>query len=286
MLDSLANRGTARRPLTSALSLLLVLCLCIFAGSTPARADSEIRPFRFEPRIEVPLLVVGGLGWLLSEQLKPRVAPTVCRFCRYGRFDERAQRARWTQYERAHVASDWLLFGIVPLVSFGGAVAMALHESSPRSALIDSVVIAEALVLTAGLTQIAKYAFGRTRPYVLTQREERRDFVASPDDNLSFFSGHTSSTFALAVAAGTTASLRGYQAAPALWAVGVPLAALTGYLRIAADRHYVSDVLTGALVGTAVGVFIPWLHARNAERGMAAAPTGVPPPTLNLTWMR
>lgn len=286
MLESLANRGTRRGPLTSLVSLLLALCLCVLAWGAPARAESEIRAFRFEPRIEVPLLVAGGLGWLLSEQLKPRIAPTLCRFCRYGRFDERAQRARWAQYDRAHVASDWLLFGIVPLVSFGGAVAMALHESSPRTALIDSVVIAEALVLTAGLTQITKYAFGRTRPYVLTQRQERRDFVASPDDNLSFFSGHTSSTFALAVAAGTTASLRGYQAAPALWAVGVPLAALAGYLRIAADRHYVSDVLTGALVGTAVGVLIPWLHARNADRVIAEAPTSMPPPTLKLTWVR
>jgi len=31
----------------------------------------------------------------------------------------------------------------------------------------------------------------------------------------------------------------------------------TGYLRIAADKHYFSDVAIGAAVGTAIGFIIP-----------------------------
>jgi membrane-associated phospholipid phosphatase len=41
---------------------------------------------------------------------------------------------------------------------------------------------------------------------------------------------------------------------------------VSGYLRIAADKHYLSDVLTGALLGSAMGVAIPLLlHPRRTE---------------------
>jgi membrane-associated phospholipid phosphatase len=38
--------------------------------------------------------------------------------------------------------------------------------------------------------------------------------------------------------------------------------AATGYLRIAADRHYATDVLAGAAVGTGVGLGWPLLVLR------------------------
>jgi len=48
---------------------------------------------------------------------------------------------------------------------------------------------------------------------------------------------------------------------------GVPLAAATGYFRIAADRHYLTDVLAGAGVGLAIGYGVPALNSpRSAKR--------------------
>jgi membrane-associated phospholipid phosphatase len=95
---------------------------------------------------------------------------------------------------------------------------------------------------------------------------------------MSFFSGHTTWAFALAASSGTVASMRGYELAPVVWAVGLPLAAATGYLRIAADRHYLSDVLVGAAVGTAVGIGFPRLmHGRQPELsvGASASPAAI-----------
>jgi len=87
------------------------------------------------------------------------------------------------------------------------------------------------------------------------------DHSQGPDDaNLSFYSGHTNFTFALAAAAATVGRLRGYRWAPAALLVGGLVAATTGYLRIAADQHYLTDVLTGAAVGTTIGVAVPYLH--------------------------
>jgi membrane-associated phospholipid phosphatase len=87
------------------------------------------------------------------------------------------------------------------------------------------------------------------------------------------------------VAAATTAQLRGYRAAPYLWAIGLPLAAFTGYARMAADRHYFTDVLTGALVGSAVAAAVPLLmHARRQlPAGLSAS---IAPPFLLVQYTR
>lgn len=267
---------------------LLAAFLWLCFASAGARAD-ESREFRHDYRIELPLLFGGAAAWFTSELLKPSIAPAACRVCGVNAVDREINQAlRWSEYDRAAHISDALLFGVLPVGTLGGTLAMAYAHGRGREPLVDMLIISEALVLTSALTQITKYTVGRARPYVRTQRDEGRDFVASPDDHLSFFSGHTSITFTLAVAAGTTASLRGYRQAPILWAVALPLAAFTGYLRMAADRHYFSDVLTGALVGSAVGVLVPLLHTRERRSDASVMPAigGAPPAALTFTWTR
>jgi membrane-associated phospholipid phosphatase len=43
---------------------------------------------------------------------------------------------------------------------------------------------------------------------------------------------------------------------------------MTGYLRIAADRHYFTDVLVAAVVGAGAGVGIPFAHLLPQPRGV------------------
>lgn len=58
----------------------------------------------------------------------------------------------------------------------------------------------------------------------------------------SFWSGHTALAFS---------GLGGARVA-----ITVPLGAGTGYLRIAANKHYLTDVLVGAAVGVAAGIVV------------------------------
>ncbi|HEY6877476.1 MAG TPA: phosphatase PAP2 family protein [Polyangiales bacterium] len=261
---------------------LLLAWLLLWAW--PARAD-EPRPFATHVRVELPLLASGSALWLVSEGLKPRLAPAACRWCGGSVFDQAVQqRVRWDDVQPAARTSDALLFGIVPAFALGSTLGAAYAHGDRRTAHEDVLVLGEALVLTAGLTQLVKYTVARERPFLRTQREHGLRATHGPDDNLSFFSGHTSITFARAVGAGGIASMRGYPQAPWIWAIGVPLAACTGYLRIAADRHYLTDVLVGALVGSAIGVLLPWLHRHQADdagtRAMAA-----PPGMLSMSWL-
>src|SRR5207249_2275303 len=101
------------------------------------------------------------------------------------------------------------------------------------------------------------------------------------DNNLSFYSGHTSATATMAAAGGTIATLRGYRLAPLVWGTGAALSAFTGYLRIAADKHYLTDVLAGAAIGAAVGILVPLtFHGRRSEDPPRTLPTAPSPQSM------
>lgn len=82
--------------------------------------------------------------------------------------------------------------------------------------------------------------------------------------------------------------MRGYRLAPAVWAAGMTLGVTSGYLRIAGDRHYCTDVLTAAIVSRGIGFAVPFLfHGPDspATRGPTAAPVaGAQTVTLGGTW--
>ena len=90
--------------------------------------------------------------------------------------------------------------------------------------------LAGAYALTFGLSQLVKRLTDRARP--------------DGSDNHSFFSGHTSTAF---VAVGFCAPL-----------FLIP-AMLVGYLRMAANKHWLTDVAAGALVGALMGGLAQWL---------------------------
>jgi membrane-associated phospholipid phosphatase len=66
-------------------------------------------------------------------------------------------------------------------------------------------------------------------------------------------------------------TLRGDEAAPWVWAIGLTLATGVGYLRVGADAHWLTDVLAGAAVGTAIGVAVP-LFEKRLVKGVTIAP--------------
>ena len=59
-------------------------------------------------------------------------------------------------------------------------------------------------------------------------------------------------------------------------AIGLPLAALTGYFRVAAGNHYLTDVLTGAVVGSSLGVLVPKWHVNlGGNRDVSVMPASI-----------
>ncbi|MCF8295616.1 MAG: phosphatase PAP2 family protein [Bacteroidales bacterium] len=160
----------------------------------------------------------------------------------------------------------------MPIIS-GTVVLPQLYQKQWRNTLIFGVMYLEAYFLTKGITEFSKSLAQRTRPYLYNTQftpAERYDFqgVEAPEANSSFFSGHTSSAFAAAVFLSKTYSdIYGNSTWSALiWTGSLSIATFTAYCRVASGEHFTSDVLAGALVGGAIGYFIPVLHKSKSER--------------------
>ena len=187
--------------------------------------------------------------WIGSEGLKGPLAPLDCRWCGNNVVDNGARAAlKWDNPAAADAwsnvsaaAAGGLSFGTLLLAEY-------LDDANDRTGP-DLLFVVEAVALAGDGNVLAKMSGGRARP----------SRHGDADDNLSFYSGHTTTAFALATAAGTVATLRGYRFAPLVWASGLTAAALTGYLRIAGDRHWLSDVALGATAGSLAGIAIPLL---------------------------
>jgi membrane-associated phospholipid phosphatase len=258
----------------AALRLQGAAVLAVLAVARHAHAEpSELR---YDLRVDIPLTAATGLGFVLTEALRGSIAPAACRWCDRNAdgsdglngLDAGVRSAlRWSDTSAANTVSNVTAFALSPLLAYGLPALLAAREGRLGAFPVDALVITEAVALVAALNQVVKFSAARARPFVHAAT------VAAPmdsDNNLSFFSGHTSFAFALAVSSATVATMRGYSYAGAVWAAGLSVAAFTGYLRIAADRHYFTDVLVGALAGGGLGFLVPWLLHRPA-----AAPSRV-----------
>jgi|APLak6261679142_1056127.scaffolds.fasta_scaffold00053_53 membrane-associated phospholipid phosphatase len=234
---------------------------------------------RWEPRADLPVTGALVTGWLLSEfAFKKQLAPAACRWCETNGFDT-AVRSVFNPnlvpsaegFGGAHVASNLVGFVALPLSMLGLDALLAWRDGVFVDAFpVDALLIIEATFSALGLNQAVKFAVGRGRPYTVGASPELlaggHDLA---DNNLSFFSGHSTFSFGVVASAATVASLRGYRHAWLLWLVGVPLATTTAVLRLAGDKHWASDVLVGSALGLATGILMPTLlHGRVAVTPM------------------
>lgn len=157
------------------------------------------------------------------------------------------------------VTSSYGLFGD-PLVN------AAWLRNSPDVGRQIFWINAEVMALTLGLQQATSNFTGRERPYGRTcgtaELDARTHACEGSDRYRSYFSGHTSVPFSIAAATCVNhlyLPLSGGKA----WipcVVGFAAAAASGTLRIVSDNHYATDVMTGVLVGTSVGLAVPLFH--------------------------
>ncbi|HEY6099006.1 MAG TPA: phosphatase PAP2 family protein [Anaeromyxobacter sp.] len=251
----------------------------VLAAMLSGTARAEPPPLRHDPAVDGALTAGAAVLWLSSELAKGKLAPSSCRWCAENRVDASARDLLvWSNAERAARLSDVLAFGLVPAGMAAHQLLAARAAGDAKEGLVDVLVVAEAAALAMDLNQIVKLSAGRQRPFVHHGNWRDPDRTPQPDDNLSFYSGHSTLAFSLAAAAGTVSDLRGYGSARWVWAAGMTLAATTAYLRVAGDMHYLTDVLAGAALGTAAGVALPrLLHPRKDGAGAATgAVTAVP----------
>jgi len=146
----------------------------------------------------------------------------------------------------------------VGLAILAPPVADWLALGASRTLLDDVIVFTESLTLNSAVNTAVKYAVQRPIPRAYSDPQA----AASPSSYRSFYSGHTSLAFAALSTASVTLDKRyGFTWQP--WAVSVLIGASVGAERVLAGYHFYTDVVAGAVAGTAVGTLVPIAHLRS-----------------------
>lgn len=232
-----------------ALRAAAAAALLVAALSTRA----EVRPLAVNWRLDLGITAAAALGDLALASSAAK--PGRCQWCDTNRSDAWARDTlRWSSPDVAGRASDVIASGVLPVAILANSFFSSRQGGAPEAFWEDTLVITQSLAVACMLNGLAKDVSARRRP--------NAGLDATGSANRAFFSGHTTQAFSLATAAGTVASLRGYPSAPWVWAGGMTLASAVGYLRVAGDQHWATDVLAGAAVGGLVGWAVPWVFHR------------------------
>lgn len=244
--------------------LALIASLSANAHASPDERSDKSR-YYYQP---IPIVAGGTVYLVLELGLKDQITPMECRWCRANALDESIRNALVWKYVKG---PDQLsnLTGYVgnPVYGIGMLFLSNLDTGDYREWYDDAIPVLQAGIATGMVNQTFKVIFGRRRPYAEFKGTSTR---AANDVNTSFFSGHTALAFAMTTSTGTVASIRGYKTAPYIWGGGLVLAFATGYFRIAADAHYFTDVLSGAVIGAGIGIAVPLLFHHDVLSDEAA----------------
>ena len=166
----------------------------------------------------------------------------------------------------------------------------ALFAIMPSSEWLTlGIMYAETLLIANGIKEWTKLLVYRARPYMYFD-DYPQDKLEDGDWNCSFPTGHT--TLAFAGAAFTTMVF--CQCFPdsdwnyAVAGITFGVAALTGCLRMASGNHFLTDVFVGAIIGTACGFAVPYMHTKTFygkfQKKSGNARAAITPAGFNFTY--
>ncbi|WPP52202.1 phosphatase PAP2 family protein [Catalinimonas niigatensis] len=254
------------------LSLFLVILLIL--GTLGESAVAQQKAYQLSPGKEIPLLSVGAAGTVTSLLLRRNqvsLDSTQIVDLSSDRLLGVDLSAIDNYHQGARIASDVFLS-----VSYLFPLTPLLLKDARQEYGAISVMLLETILLNETLTGLSKVLVSRPRPYTHNQNVDFADRI-DDDNNLSFFSGHTSYTAAISFFTAQVLSqyIDNRTTRNLIWAGAIAWPAATGYFRYASGKHYITDVLTGYIVGAAIGYFIPRLHETVAKRGNEASTDGI-----------
>jgi hypothetical protein len=142
-----------------------------------------------------------------------------------------------------------------------------IYDRKAKNILTLSVMYGEAIMIDQGMTSIVKSIVQRKRPFLYDANLSPEERLEMPGKLRSFYSGHTSTSFCSAVFFAKVYSdiYPDSNWRYIVWPSVLAVAGSVGYLRYKAGKHYPTDIIAGAIAGSAVGYIIPVLHRKNNQ---------------------
>jgi len=216
----------------------------------PVPADAQISgPVYTAGWADAVAVLAGGGLVLASTQVTPPAA--TCAPCDPATLPGIDRWVVGANSSAARTGSDILVFGVIG----GGALASVTGMDRDR-ARGNAAVFANAVVWSTAASEWLKLAFHRERPVLYTA--DGAAAAEDPDNRQSMPSGHATVAFASATAYAVMAARQHLPHAARNTALLYVGATGVAALRVAGGKHFPTDVLAGAALGSAVG----WLTAR------------------------
>jgi membrane-associated phospholipid phosphatase len=204
----------------------------------------------------VDLKLIEGTEPIPTEELRTLSRNNVNSFDRVATYNWSPKAADW---------SDFLL-----ITSIASPMLAFTSTSVKNDAGTYLIMYLQNIITTYSVSHLIKAMFRRYRPYSYNT-EVADEIRTRPGSTLSFFSAHTSVSFASAVFLSTTFDKYNPDSnlTPYIWGSSLLLASAVGYLRYTAGQHFPTDIIVGAIVGSAIGYLIPLIHEINEdEKGL------------------
>lgn len=215
--------------------------------------------YRLKPAIDIPVTAVStawtlyGFTQIYSKDDTPESIIQNIKKEDVNSFD------RWAagyNSEKAADISDLIFYGSMPLPA-----VLFLDKEIRKDAGKVGFLYLESMALTGLLYTGSAYLYDRFRPYVYNETTPMGDRLEGNAKN-SFFAGHVAlvATSGFFIAKIYSDYHPGSSFNKVLFGLAGAATATTGYLRLKGGRHFPSDVLLGAAVGTLSGILVPHFH--------------------------
>jgi len=210
--------------------------------------------YQVTPKIDIPVTITAALAVTLPYVFADHLITPRCP-CNPAEVNSFDRGAIGNQNDFARQLSD-LTAGMVTILPLAFDAFAVRDQNVFRE---DAAIFAQTLLVNGALATAAKFIVQRPLPRTYAGDP---NLINKPGGYRSFYSGHTSLTFAALSAAAMTMRLRhGEKYWP--WLVALGVGSSVAFERVADGRHFPSDVIVGAVMGTASGIVEPMLHVRS-----------------------
>jgi membrane-associated phospholipid phosphatase len=227
----------------------------------PSPKDATRPAFQLYAEIDIPVLAVGTVfAFARRTKTQPAFCAPRCDSVGLNPLDK---------LTAGYYSAGWSRASDVGLYGIGAAAALLLViDEGWLPALNDAVVIGEATLSATAVASIMTLAAGRPRPFLYGDPANPDRYKAplsvrnSGNAALSFLSSHTAESFAIA----TSLYLAQRRLHPrstrskVILAGGLAVSSFVAAARVMAGYHFITDVIGGAIVGSALGVLIGSVH--------------------------
>ncbi len=234
--------------------------------ATIISANDKKTYYDVDYNIDIPIIITSTLIGVLPRFITPKL-PSYMKSENLN-IDDVNSFDRLTIYnynETSAKISDYMVasMAIMPF-------AINWIENNDTEYFKESLIIIESIAISSALNNIVKYAISRPRPYIYTSKANTKE-KNNRDAHLSFYSGHTTFAFSTAVSFATIMSKRFDKTwqKSLIWGIPLTLASTVAFLRINAGKHFLTDVITGAIIGSSIGWIVPYLHEKSSNQILA-----------------